>query len=648
MSHELFYTSAARGLRPGNNGYCTVAATHGLPPLLGQKLEALSDYRPLFDGSAAEASRNPAALSHLRVSVLGKTYSVLSRICPAGVDHTHRGIFFAHHVALEPAELGPAGPAWLLGKHGFLETRWDGQVRELPAGRQPPPGTSVAGVCHAWKKVTGDAGWGGVLADSFLDNPNRPVYLLYPLGLDPLPLLAEALALLPPEQRWRVAFSTVYVSVPQDVVCNWRCLPLEAPDARKARTAPGALVLDLGSTLGPALGGALATAARTGKLPAVLPAAVHASVPSPASPGLLPPLAAPPPGSWMALPRPNLAPPPEEKLKPDPEPPPRRDPAPMYLEPAAPRRGRFLPFTLGLLVGMVLAGAGSAAAWHFTRPEPDKEGSAEKQKHARELQTVKQKYETELETARQQAEERRITLEQAAEDKKRAVEQAKLEARKGRYTADDLKQAREEGRLEALKGQAIAEEINELKAKLTVEKVKHATETRAKEKAQAALQGRDDFLDQLGTGLLVKSRAADSLKKMISDMKKGTRVEDETWNKALQDWLREELDLFFFHIRRPFDKQELEKKLKTMGKIDADYWQTNRSALLYYAEEQLDFLRRQTKNTFFSPAAPYYVQFYTSTKWLYDELESCADTALSAALIKELKKQLADLPRPKK
>ena len=49
MSHELFYTSAPRGLRRGSNGYCTVAATRGLPPLLGQQLERLSDYRPPAD-----------------------------------------------------------------------------------------------------------------------------------------------------------------------------------------------------------------------------------------------------------------------------------------------------------------------------------------------------------------------------------------------------------------------------------------------------------------------------------------------------------------------------------------------------------------------------------------------------------------------
>src|ERR1700722_16206249 len=107
MSHELYFTSAPRGLRPGSNGYCTVAATYGLPGPLFQKLEALSDYRPLFDEADGGASRLPVALSHLRVHSQGKVWSVVSRICMAGMDHSRRRVFFAHHVALEAAELPP-------------------------------------------------------------------------------------------------------------------------------------------------------------------------------------------------------------------------------------------------------------------------------------------------------------------------------------------------------------------------------------------------------------------------------------------------------------------------------------------------------------------------------------------------------------
>ena len=48
MSHELHYTSVARGLKPGSQGFCTVAVSAGLPGPIADRLEGLSGYRPLF------------------------------------------------------------------------------------------------------------------------------------------------------------------------------------------------------------------------------------------------------------------------------------------------------------------------------------------------------------------------------------------------------------------------------------------------------------------------------------------------------------------------------------------------------------------------------------------------------------------------
>jgi hypothetical protein len=110
MSHELFYTSAPRGLFPGSRGFCTVAATQHLPKPLAEKLEALSGYRPLFPPVGPEAALNPVAMSHLRVAVAGKTYSVLSRVAAAGLDYSERTNKLAHHVVLDGHELPRGGP----------------------------------------------------------------------------------------------------------------------------------------------------------------------------------------------------------------------------------------------------------------------------------------------------------------------------------------------------------------------------------------------------------------------------------------------------------------------------------------------------------------------------------------------------------
>lgn len=262
MSQELFYTSAPRGLQPGSRGFCTVVATRGLSPALVEKLESLSGYRPLFPPHDARAGMNPVAFAHVRISAGGKTYTVVSRIGPAGLDYTERPNKFAHHVVLDPAELPAGGPAWLLRQPGFLEARWDGQVQVLAAGRATPRGDMAPEVCRSWQALTGDAGWGGVLAEAFQADPTRFVYLVFDPGMDLLPLLAESLALLPPEQRWEVTFSTYFTGLPQGAQCLWRCVPRGSPEAKGARQFPGALILDLGQELGAARGGPLVARAR--------------------------------------------------------------------------------------------------------------------------------------------------------------------------------------------------------------------------------------------------------------------------------------------------------------------------------------------------------------------------------------------------
>src|SRR5262249_7856158 len=160
--------------------------TRGLSPLLRERLEDLSGYRPLFPPNDARASQNPVACSHLKLTVAGKTYSILSRVCASGLDHTGRSNKFAHHVALEAREQPPAGPAWLREQAGFMESAWEGKVRTLAAGRAPRNGDRAPAPCRHWLERAGDAGWAGVLVESFLRDPSRPAYLLYPAGVDPL------------------------------------------------------------------------------------------------------------------------------------------------------------------------------------------------------------------------------------------------------------------------------------------------------------------------------------------------------------------------------------------------------------------------------------------------------------------------------
>ncbi len=227
---------------------------------LAARLEALSGYRQVFAPQDPQAALNPVVYSHLRIAMAGKAYHVLSRIAAAGLDYSQRTNKFAHHVAIEPTELVAAGPASLLALPGFMQSAWDGQPKVLPSGRRIPNANAQLGICRAWQQQTGDAGWGGVLAESVLNNPPANVTLIYPLGLEPLPLIVESLALLSPQQRWGVTFSTYFTKLPTGVDCNWRCVLQGSPEA----AAPTGKVIDLCRALGQPAGGSLVDAARTG------------------------------------------------------------------------------------------------------------------------------------------------------------------------------------------------------------------------------------------------------------------------------------------------------------------------------------------------------------------------------------------------
>ncbi|MEX0713231.1 MAG: hypothetical protein WD278_12825, partial [Pirellulales bacterium] len=263
MSQEIIYTSAPRGLKPGSRGFCTVVSTQGMAKNLAERLESLSGYRQVFPPQDPKAHWNPVVHSHLRLSVGGRTLHVLSRISAHGLDYTQRANKFAHHVVLDPSELPAAGPAWLISAPGFLEETWDGEPRILAAGRKPPTGAAAAGICQAWRQLAGDAGWGGVLAETALD-PVRQAVIVFRPGMEMLPLLVESLNLLPAESRWGITFSTYFTKLPPGVDCKWRCMLEGTPEILAARRSPHITVIDLCRPAVQPPGAWLMEAARTG------------------------------------------------------------------------------------------------------------------------------------------------------------------------------------------------------------------------------------------------------------------------------------------------------------------------------------------------------------------------------------------------
>ena len=262
---ELLYTSVPRGLKPGSRGFSTVLSTQGMVAPLAAALEALSGYRPVFPIGHARVAENPVVYSHLKLQVAGKSWYVLSRVADYGLDYSQRTNKLAHHLVLDKSELPAAGPASLLRASGIMRESWEGEPKIVPPKPMSKHPIAPSGMCQSWKEMTGDAGWAGVLAESFLKDPNRPVILLFEPGQDLRPLIDESLSLLPAERRWDVTFSTYFTGSSQGITCLWRGIVLGSKEATESLRFVNALRIDLTSTdIGRAEGGELVDAARKG------------------------------------------------------------------------------------------------------------------------------------------------------------------------------------------------------------------------------------------------------------------------------------------------------------------------------------------------------------------------------------------------
>ena len=282
MTYELILTSVSQGLDPNKRGFCPVAESGTLSPPLVACLTSISNYRHLFAPDSEDSIRNPIVYSHVVVSVLETSFHVLSRIADHGTDFQHAPNCLAHHVVLQAEEHVPEGPAWILAQSGFHFTEWLTpavrffQGRPLPTLTAPPSPTRLQRIdkerqrldaqkmapsigsplpnstelppqgktpCPFWKRLTGDPGWGGVLAATV--RTGRPAALLFKPSVNVLPLFVESLALLPSEMRWKATFSTCFTGYPEYAVCQWKAVPVGSPEADQLQEDSTVLLIDL-------------------------------------------------------------------------------------------------------------------------------------------------------------------------------------------------------------------------------------------------------------------------------------------------------------------------------------------------------------------------------------------------------------------
>ncbi|MCL2743006.1 MAG: hypothetical protein FWE67_04065 [Planctomycetaceae bacterium] len=313
MTHELILTSVANGLEKDSRGFCVVACDNNIPASLVKRLNTISSYRHLFPPDSLEAKHLPIAYSHYIVHALDTTWSVLSRVAPLGWDFEHNPNHLAHHIALTEHEYCTEGPAWLLGLAGFHLTEWYTPPVRFTIGRSIPsllapaplsrrqriarerhwlddakmsprtPPTETRETlakrrkennsqmliqmppscpCPLWKEITGDAAWGGVLAETVLTGQHAAI--IYETGTNILPLFVEALSLLSREHLWRATFTTFYAGLPEHIICQWKGTVAGSKEAKMLSQDTDILLIDLTKPLGTAPEGLYADYARYG------------------------------------------------------------------------------------------------------------------------------------------------------------------------------------------------------------------------------------------------------------------------------------------------------------------------------------------------------------------------------------------------
>ena len=289
MTHELLLTSVARGQEPGEHDFCPVAIDSEISPRVVAHLYELNSF---WHHVPAPGKQMPVAYSHLLLP--GRIEHVLTRISNNGVNDQSHPNMLIHHVVLEGQECCSEGPAWLLALPGFHCSEWNMPPVQFLCGRPVPTLTippsltrrqhiarqhrwldphkiSLTGFvdtntaayhaavqendeqialavppstpCPRWKELTGDPGWGGMLADTVFSE--QPVVLIYKPEHNILPLFIEALALLPPHASWLATFCTHFVGLPDTIPCQWTGVHAGTDEANRLVKDRNNLIFDL-------------------------------------------------------------------------------------------------------------------------------------------------------------------------------------------------------------------------------------------------------------------------------------------------------------------------------------------------------------------------------------------------------------------
>ena len=273
MIQELISTSAPRCL-DGNAGFGIVAQTQGMSPNVSRVVNALSGYTHI---AAPGSVKNPVIYLHAIRQTGGMLLHIISRIADCGNDYSGRSNRIAHHWIIEEGDIRslPGGPAELTAQNIF-RSQWTEKPSVLPP-RTLSSTDVVPKKCTAWEQMTGDAGWGGIVAERA--EKRDPISIIFSpeqSGIHLRTLIGEALGLLPSSVRWGITFCTYSMKSHEagGGKIQIKCFLAGSEESQFARQSPDTLVIDLRQRQGAAPAGKYVELARgTVKPPPSVPTA---------------------------------------------------------------------------------------------------------------------------------------------------------------------------------------------------------------------------------------------------------------------------------------------------------------------------------------------------------------------------------------
>ena len=250
--YELIYTSVPKGLIPGRSGFATVAMSEGMPPNLIVPLENLSGYNFTLRDNTFLPILNPPSCYYIKMRYGNQQLHIAGRVAPNGLDYSQRNNKIAHHLLFESAEELEnlsGGVAGLFFKPDMFRSEYTEEPMMLPF-RKVPVCLQVGSLpARTWAELSGHAGFAAYTAERFRENPDKPLYLIYPAGTPCdvlLNLVMEVCALLNKNLRNYFTFSTYFGSSTASVDCFLRMVPDFSPLVSNLRRFHKNDIIELG------------------------------------------------------------------------------------------------------------------------------------------------------------------------------------------------------------------------------------------------------------------------------------------------------------------------------------------------------------------------------------------------------------------